>query len=455
MPTSFSEQRRRFGITRRPSTEGRLPDAASSSSQVRELDPRAAVRLAGAPSRRGRSPPSPRRGRARRRARRAASARSRSSVSRRACPPRASSSSCSHRLGRVLLVRPDDPRRPALDPAGAVRRHRAPTRPPSFGIVPVRSSNGTPGQRDAVVADAAKDEPALDRLVVVGRARRVRAVDELVADELDRPRRARRRGSRRASAGSAARIARGLPVGLARGVLAQDARRSASRSPAQPRARPRSARRARARRDRPGCPRRRGRRARRPRPASTPPAPARAVRRRRSRGCPTSLIASIASSVVSVGASSSGRQREHPGDVERDVAVADHDRSLVREVELEVLEVRVAVVPGDELAWPPTSRAGPRRGSRAGGRSARRPRRRPRRRAARSSSCVHVDAELDVAEEAEAGLLRGPLERARDRLQLRVVGRDAEPDETPRRRQPLDHVDLGGRVGARAARSAA
>ncbi len=44
-------------------------------------------------------------------------------------------------------------------------------------------------------------------------------------------------------------------------------------------------------------------------------------------------IASIAGSIVSVGASSSACQREHAGDVERDVAVADHDGALDREVE--------------------------------------------------------------------------------------------------------------------------
>ena len=56
---------------------------------------------------------------------------------------------------------------------------------------------------------------------------------------------------------------------------------------------------------------------------------------------------------------------------------------------------------------------------------------------------LEIAADLDVAEETEAGLIGDPLERARDRLQLRMVGRDAEPDEPSRRRQALDHVDLG------------
>jgi hypothetical protein len=50
------------------------------------------------------------------------------------------------------------------------------------------------------------------------------------------------------------------------------------------------------------------------------------------------------------------RQREHAGDVERHVAVPDDHDALVREVEVEVLVVRVAVVPGDELGGRPRSR---------------------------------------------------------------------------------------------------
>ena len=41
-------------------------------------------------------------------------------------------------------------------------------------------------------------------------------------------------------------------------------------------------------------------------------------------------------------------QREHARDVDGDVPVPDHDRALAREVELELLEVGMAVVPGDE-----------------------------------------------------------------------------------------------------------
>jgi hypothetical protein len=47
------------------------------------------------------------------------------------------------------------------------------------------------------------------------------------------------------------------------------------------------------------------------------------------------------------------RQREHARDVERDVAVADHNGPLGVQVELELLEVGMAVVPGDELGGRP------------------------------------------------------------------------------------------------------
>ena len=55
-------------------------------------------------------------------------------------------------------------------------------------------------------------------------------------------------------------------------------------------------------------------------------------------------------------------------------------------------------------------------------------------------------SDLDVAEEAKARPRGGLLERARDGLDVLVVGRDAEADEPPRRRQPVDHVDLDRRL---------
>ena len=49
-------------------------------------------------------------------------------------------------------------------------------------------------------------------------------------------------------------------------------------------------------------------------------------------------------------------QREHARDVHGDVAVADHDGALAGEVELEILEVGMAVVPGDERRGRPRAR---------------------------------------------------------------------------------------------------
>jgi hypothetical protein len=55
----------------------------------------------------------------------------------------------------------------------------------------------------------------------------------------------------------------------------------------------------------------------------------------------------------------------------------------------------------------------------------------------------HVSPDLDVAEKAEPGLLRDLLVDTGDVLELRVIRRDAEAHEAPRRRQPLEHVHLG------------
>ena len=105
---------------------------------------------------------------------------------------------------------------------------------------------------------------------------------------------------------------------------------------------------------------------------------------------------------MSVGRELGRREHEHARDVERDVAVADHDRALGREqVELEVGVVGVAVVPADELG----------RGMRAGQIFAGDPERPVRRRAGRVDDRVVVLAQIlardvlaegDVAEVAKA-----------------------------------------------------
>ena len=136
-----------------------------------------------------------------------------------------------------------------------------------------------------------------------------------------------------------------------------------------------------------------------------------------------------------------GVEHEHPGDVDGDVAVADHDRARGGQVELVVGVVGVAVVPGHELGRRVRSRPV----------LARDPEPVVDRRADRVEHAVvaleqvlaaDVGAELDAAEEAEAGLLRGLLVHPRDALDLRVVGRDAGADEPERRRQDLEQVDL-------------
>ena len=134
-------------------------------------------------------------------------------------------------------------------------------------------------------------------------------------------------------------------------------------------------------------------------------------------------------------------EREHPGDVESDVPVPDHDGALDVQVELELLEVGVAVVPGHELGGRP--RAGQLLAGDAEPAIALRTEGVDDRVVELRQVCVgQIAAYLDVAEEPEAGLQGDSLEGPRDRLQLRMVWSDAEPHEAPGRRQPLDHVHL-------------
>ena len=134
------------------------------------------------------------------------------------------------------------------------------------------------------------------------------------------------------------------------------------------------------------------------------------------------------------------RQREHPRDVDRDVAGADDDRLLGLQVDLEPAVVRVAVVPGDELG----------RGVRAAQLLARDPEPPVDRGAERVEDDVvvleqlaagDVAAELDMPEEPEALVLGRLVVGPRDRLDLRVVRGDARPHEPVRRRQAVVEVD--------------
>jgi hypothetical protein len=124
----------------------------------------------------------------------------------------------------------------------------------------------------------------------------------------------------------------------------------------------------------------------------------------------------------------------------------------MRQVERETLEVGMAVVPRDELG------RSPRAGEILAGNS-------EAAIALRADGVEHgvvqrgellvadVPTDLDVPEEAEARPCRDLLEGPRDGLELRMVGRHAEPHEAPRRRQALDHVDLDERVLAGEQRS--
>ena len=106
----------------------------------------------------------------------------------RACRPRVLEQELDG-LGRVLLVRPDHARRPALDPAGAVDtpRRRPVGAEHAAGLVGKRAGalvERNTGERHAAVPDAPEDDPALDELALV--RRHCPAPDELVLDELDR-----------------------------------------------------------------------------------------------------------------------------------------------------------------------------------------------------------------------------------------------------------------------------
>ena len=52
-----------------------------------------------------------------------------------------------------------------------------------------------------------------------------------------------------------------------------------------------------------------------------------------------------------------------------------------------------------------------------------------------------VRADLDVADEADQRVVEGAVQGVADGPHLRVVGRDAVPDQPERRRQPVDQVD--------------
>ena len=137
-------------------------------------------------------------------------------------------------------------------------------------------------------------------------------------------------------------------------------------------------------------------------------------------------------------------QGEHPGDVHRHVAVADHHGPLAGEVELVVGVVGVGVVPADEGGGGVAAGqvlAGD--AELAVGLAADR----EDDRVVEPLEVLDLDvvADLDVAEEAEALAGGGFLVDPDHRLDLRVVGGDAAADQAERGREAVEEVDLGVR----------
>ena len=140
-----------------------------------------------------------------------------------------------------------------------------------------------------------------------------------------------------------------------------------------------------------------------------------------------------------------GRAGQDAGQVHRHVAVADHHGLLGREVEAEVAEVGVGVVPAHELG-----------GRVAAGQVLARDAHAPvgarpdgvddRVVVGAQVRVGQVAAHLDVAVEAELGVVGDLVVDARDRLDLLVVGGDAAAHQAEGRRQAVVHVDLDHQV---------
>ena len=134
------------------------------------------------------------------------------------------------------------------------------------------------------------------------------------------------------------------------------------------------------------------------------------------------------------------RLGEDAGDVERDVAVADHRRRRDVERRIEIGEFGMAVIPADEG----------RRADHAGQVAAGDVERPVVGRAGGEDDGVveleqlrdrDVAADQHVADEADIVGQRDLLVALGDRLDRLVVGRDAEADQAVGHRHPVDHVD--------------
>jgi hypothetical protein len=142
-----------------------------------------------------------------------------------------------------------------------------------------------------------------------------------------------------------------------------------------------------------------------------------------------------------------GAERQDARDVGGHVPVPDHHGTLRGEVRREVGVVRVAVVPGDELRGGEAPRQvlsrDPERLVRLG------PGRVDHGVVVLQQLAVgDVAADLDVAEEAAPAPDGLGVEAVLEALDLLVVGRHPAAQQAPRRRQPLEQVDL--RVAAHA-----
>src|SRR5215218_2189441 len=138
-------------------------------------------------------------------------------------------------------------------------------------------------------------------------------------------------------------------------------------------------------------------------------------------------------------------ESQHPGDVHRHVAVADHHGALAGEVELVVGVVGVGVVPADEGGGGMAARqvlAGD--AELAVGLAADR----EDDRVVEAFQLLHLDvvADLDVAEEAEALAGGGFFVDPDYRLDLRVVRRDAAAHQPERGGEAVEEVNLGMQV---------
>ena len=141
-----------------------------------------------------------------------------------------------------------------------------------------------------------------------------------------------------------------------------------------------------------------------------------------------------------------GCQHEHARDVDGDIAVADHNGTINLEVWVEVVEIGVPVVPGNEcggwnrtnevFAWNAHATVGLCSIGVDDGV------------VVLHQLCVRdVAANLDIAEHPKARLGSDLLEHFRDGLDLRMVGSDAGTHQPPWGRQTIKQVDLNRGLG--------